>query len=225
MESKALALGKQVCFCHSEGERIMVIRSFILLMSLSVPMLAYAAELSVSPTKLKLFPPSPQITVLNVTNSSDKPVNVQVDVQTWSQDETGQPILQDTSDLIVFPKLLKIEGKTERPIRVGYRGKWPQIEQAYRIFVEELPVADPRKAKTLGISITVRFSVPAFVGYRKTAPMPSFQIEHVEKRESVLKIGVRNTGNSHFPVDNIVADLWDEKGAFFFLSLYQDAMS
>ncbi len=215
MESKALALGKQVCFCHSEGEIIMVIRSFILLMSLSVSMLAYAAELSVSPTKLKLFPKQ-KFTVLNVTNSSDKPVNVQVDVQTWSQDETGQPILQDTSDLIVFPKLLKIEGKTERPIRVGYRGKWPQIEQAYRIFVEELPVADPRKAKTLGISITVRFSVPAFVGYRKTAPMPSFQIENVEKRESVLKSWVRNTGNSHFTVDNIVADLWDEKGAFLF---------
>jgi len=194
----------------------MVIRGSILLMSLLVSMLAYATELSVSPTKLKLFPKQ-KFTVLNITNSSDKPVNVQVSVQTWSQDETGQPILQDTSDLIVFPKLLKVEGKTERPIRVGYRGKWPQIEQAYRIFVEELPVTDPRKADTLGVSVTLRFSVPVFVRYREeTAPKPKFQIENVEKRESVLTIGVRNTGNSHFTVDNIVADLWDEKGAFLF---------
>jgi fimbrial chaperone protein len=199
-----------------EGEIIMVIRGFILLMSLSVSMLAYATELSVSPIKLKLFPKQ-KFTVLNVTNSSDKPVNVQVYVQTWSQDETGRPILQYTSDLIVFPKLLKIEGKTERPIRVGYRGKWPRIEQAYRIFVEELPVTDPRKDKALGVSVTVRFSVPAFVMYREeTAPRYQFQIENVEKRESVLTIGVRNIGNSHFTVDNIVADLWDEKGAFLF---------
>ena len=194
----------------------MVIRSFILLMSLSVSMLAYAAQMSVSPTKLKLFPKQ-KFTVLNVTNKSDKPLNVQVSVQTWSQNETGQPILENTSELIVFPKLLKIEGQTERLIRVGYRGKWPRIEQAYRIFVEELPVKDPRKDNTFGVSVTVRFSVPAFVRDREeTAPKHHFQIENVETRESVLKIGMRNIGNYHFTVDNIVADLSDEKGTNLF---------
>jgi fimbrial chaperone protein len=194
----------------------MVIRNFILLMSLSVSIQAYAAQMSVSPIKLELFPKQ-QFTSLNVTNQSDEPINVQVSVKNWSQDEMGQTLLQNASDFVAFPKLLKIKGNKEGLIRVGYQGKWPRVEQAYRIFVEELPIKDPRTDKSFGVSVTVRFSIPAFVRDRKeTAPNPHFQIENVETHDSVLKIGVRNIGNYHFTVDNIVADLSDEKGSNLF---------
>ncbi len=185
----------------------------LIIWSLSFPV--YAVQFTVAPVKLKLFPEQ-KSTVLKLINRDDQAVKVQVYVRTWSQDETGSDIHQETSELIVYPKILTIEGHQERPLRIGFQGKWPQqTEQAYRIYVEELRVKDSRESQGIstGITMLLHMSIPAFVMPNQTVSTPQFEIEHIEKRNAVLKVGVRNTGDSHFMVSNIEVNWLDKNGS------------
>jgi fimbrial chaperone protein len=186
-----------------------------LLIIWSLSFSVHAVQFTVAPVKLKLFPEQ-KSTVLKLINRDAQTTKVQVYVRAWSQDETGSDIHQETSELIVYPKILTIEGHQERSLRVGFQGKWPpQTEQAYRIYVEELRIKDSRESQgvSTGITMLLHMSIPAFVMPNQTVFPPQFEIEHIEKRDAVLKVGVRNTGDYHFKVSNLEVNWLDKNGS------------
>ena len=96
--------------------------------------------------------------VITVTNEAEEKLNVQMKAMEWSQDADGKDVYTDTSDIIFFPKIMTIEKKEDRIIRVGIKALAVLREKTYRLFVEEIP--EPKKAQGTSVAIAIRFGVP-----------------------------------------------------------------
>jgi len=161
---------------------------------------ARAGSFAVVPVKLDLDART-TTAVLKVTNQGTAQVAVQVSAKAWTQGPQGDPVYEDTPDVVVFPKLLTIEPGEERILRVGYRGpKAGDTERAYRLFLEEIPVAAEPEA---GLAMTLRLGVPLFVAPRKARRAPA--LGALALADGTLAVTVENRGNAHVVVGRITA--------------------
>jgi fimbrial chaperone protein len=166
-----------------------------------------AGSFTVSPVKLH-FNFKTKTTVIRITNNNDEKVTVQLDAKEWSQDEPGPDIYQQTKDIVFFPKIITIEKKEERIIRVGYQGnESAATEKTYRLFLDELPVTKPGE---MALRFALRVAVPIFISPLKEIKKPS--IEKVKLLEGKLAVKVKNSGNIHFIVGEITAIGLDSLG-------------
>jgi fimbrial chaperone protein len=118
-----------------------------------------AQSLQVSPVTVDL-PPLSRSTFLTVANGTGEPVQVQVRVFRWSLVD-GQDKLERTGDVVVSPPMLTArrgEGNVVRIIRIAQAPV--ACEEAYRVFVEEIPSRKRVQAAT--IVLAVRHSIPVF---------------------------------------------------------------
>lgn len=164
-----------------------------------------AANLAISPTSITLHPKKDTAS-LTFTNRDAKPVTLQLFLKTWHQDEVGKTLLSDSRDVVVFPKMLKIEPGQERPIRVGFRGQWPEIERSFRVFADELPQIDVEEGTT-GVVFPVRLSIPLFVRDQAENVDPKIEIEAIQTHQGQLRIGIRNHARQHVAIIKILAQL------------------
>ena len=126
---------------------------------------------------------------------------LQVGTKAWSQNDQGAPVYQDTPDVVVFPKLLTIEPKEERLLRVGYRGpRTGEVERTYRLFIEEVPVGAEAKA---GLSMNLRIGVPLFIAPHKTRR--DVVLGDLALADGNLDVPVENRGNVHVVVGRMTA--------------------
>ncbi|MBM4137860.1 MAG: molecular chaperone [Nitrospira sp.] len=56
---------------------------------------------------------------LNVRNSGDRDFSLQLRVYKWSQDAHGEDIYEETTDIVIFPKIVTIKKGEEKIIRIG----------------------------------------------------------------------------------------------------------
>lgn len=120
---------------------------------------AQSASLRVAPTNLELIAPD-SAAVLNVGNSAESPINVQVRVFRWSQ-ENGQERLEPTNDVVASPPMIQLRSGGENLVRVVRVSKRPiNGEESYRVIVDELPDARRQQAGT--VSMVLRHSIPVF---------------------------------------------------------------
>ncbi|SEH05020.1 fimbrial biogenesis chaperone [Candidatus Venteria ishoeyi] len=180
----------------------------LLLSYFSLPV--FSANLAISPTSVVLSPKH-NTSSLTFTNRSNKPVNLQLFLKTWHQDELGKTQLSDSRDVVVFPKMLKIEPGQERPIRVGFRGKWPKIERSFRIFADELPTFNAEKGTT-GVFFPVRLSIPLFVRDQSDVLSPEIKLDSAQTYQGQLRLGVQNQGRQHVALSKISVKLQDQHG-------------
>jgi len=164
-----------------------------------------AAGLTVSPTKLHIFP-TQKSAVLKLVNKKDKAVRLQVFIKAWSQDDNGKTVLSDSKNLVVYPKLLSIAAKGERPIRVGFQGKFLPTEQAFRLLIDELP--DVSKKQGIGVVMPVRLSIPVFLNNSNQTEKPKFEIFSAQKQGEYLQVSIHNQGSQHFMLKQLKAQLW-----------------
>jgi len=177
------------------------------LAGLAAPAPARAGAFAVVPVKLEMDGRA-TTTVLRITNQGEAQVAVQVSTKTWSQDADGQPVYADTTDVVVFPKLLTIEPGEERLLRVGYRG--PQAgktERTYRLFLEEISVGGEAKA---GLSMNLRIGVPLFVAPDRARRAPALKALALD--DGTLGVTVENRGNVRMVVGRITAAGVEEGG-------------
>ena len=157
--------------------------------------LASAGDFGVSPIRVDLDRGT-KSALVTVTNDDHKPLAFQVRVMEWTQDIAGADQYADSTDLVYFPRQLRIPPKESRVVRLGYKAPASHVEKAYRLFIEEL--ADPERdpART-SVAITLRFGVPVFV---RPASM------HLAGELNLTAAGgapvalVRNTGTVHFRI-------------------------
>ena len=119
---------------------------------------AYAGEFGVSPIRLDLDK-SVSTGVIAVSNDGDTPLNFQARAMLWTQDAAGQDRYEDTQALVYFPRQFQIPPHEKRVVRIGYRSPALKLEQAYRLFIEEIPDAKPRSNQT-AVNVAARFGVP-----------------------------------------------------------------
>ena len=159
--------------------------------------IAFGGSFVLNPLKIEITP-NQKIKEIDVTNTSTETIHLQVESFLWEQNEQGRPVWTKNKELIYFPKIFKMKPKEKRVVRVSYKGDFPKIEKAYRIFIRELPVTEPGKK---GVKVSLRLSIPLFIKPKKQFVKLDFEKINVEN--SNLKVVVRNRGTVHTVVKSV----------------------
>jgi fimbrial chaperone protein len=160
---------------------------------------ARASIFTVTPTELDLSV-SATSGLLTLRNGSKLPLRFEVTVFKWSEDEKGVMKLEPSTDVTFFPKLVELAAGASRNIRVGINaGTARDVEQSFRIFIEELPNQSAPSANT--VALRTKVGIPVFV--RPAKPTRSALIERVSVESGKVMTRVKNTGNLHISVDRI----------------------
>jgi fimbrial chaperone protein len=172
----------------------------------------WAGDFSVSPIRLDLGP-NVRSGVITVKNEGKNKLSFQLKAMAWTQDAAGADQYADTGDLIFFPKLMTIEAGEETLVRVGARKPVVPVENAYRLFIEELPgpVEAVPEGKSARINVLLRFGAPVFVTPLK--PVDSAEILDVGLAKGTVAVSIRNTGNRHQMVQGVQLKGTDAQGA------------
>ncbi len=137
---------------------------------------------------------------MTLRNLSKAPLRFEITVLTWSEDERGNMTLQPSTDVTFFPKLVELAAGASRNIRIGINaGVTRDVEQSFRLFVEELP--DESAATANAIMIRTKVGIPVFV--RPVKPARTAVIDGVSVSDGKVLARVRNTGNLHINVDTV----------------------
>jgi len=156
---------------------------------------------NVSPLKIVLSGKSSSA-LLEITNQSAEPLRLQLSVSSWDQSPTGQIMLRETEEIILFPSLLTVEPGEKRKVRLGAVTPRELTEKSYRIVLEELPpLAGLSAAAGNQIRVLTRMTIPVFLEPAKQ--IASGQIADLTVRQSVASFEIHNTGNTHFVVQQI----------------------
>ena len=175
-----------------------LVTSLLLMAVLISP--ACAADFQVMPTTMDLGA-KVKSGVFSVINNSNEKIGFQISVQEWNQDETGKDVYVDTKEIVFFPKVMSVEGNSQRVVRIGLKTPPSAREKTYRLFVAEIPT--PKKTQDVelnknikaGVTIAFRFSMPVFVQPLK--PQESCVFDQIEMSKGAVKAIVKNTGNVH----------------------------
>jgi fimbrial chaperone protein len=178
--------------------RYQLIAALALAMLLA-PHAASASNFTVTPTEVNLSA-SATSALVTLRNGSKLPLRFEITLFAWSEDENGKMELKPSTDVTFFPKLIELAGGASRNVRIGINaGAARDIEQSYRIFVEELP--DQSAPKSNAVAIRTKIGIPVFV--RPAKPARSAVIDSVSVAGGNVLTRVRNTGNLHVSVDTI----------------------
>lgn len=167
----------------------------ILFIGLFASFPSQADTLGVSPVRVTLSAQNP-VASITVKNASDRPKSIQLRLYRW-QHEGPETQLTATKDLIAAPPIAVIPANQTQIVRVGLRIKPdPEIEQSYRLMIEELP---PKN--NVGIAMTLRISIPVFVAPENAAQNKlKWQVEH---RDNSSFLTVHNTGTAHAKINQL----------------------
>jgi fimbrial chaperone protein len=199
MAMKSEPRARVLCFLS-----VLVIISFLFLSLSSSP--AFQGDFQIQPTSLELGSNVKSGSFSVINNGSDK-LNVQISVMEWTQDETGKDLYEKTGDVVFFPKIMTVEPNEQRAIRIGMKGPPSLKEKTYRLFIEEIPTKKAQdiavtEKVTAGISIAFRYAIPIFV--QPVREKKSGVVERVEMSQGVVRAFVKNTGNVHIKLLNVM---------------------
>ena len=166
---------------------------------LLTPHAAIASTFTVTPTEVNLST-STTSALVTLRNGSKSPLRFEVTLVSWSEDERGKMTLNPSADVTFFPKLVELAGGASRNIRIGINaGLARDVEQSFRLFIEELP--DQSAPKGNAVALRTKVGIPVFV--RPAKPVRSAEIAGVSVENGKVLARVRNTGNLHISVDTI----------------------
>jgi fimbrial chaperone protein len=137
---------------------------------------------------------------LIITNLGDNDLSLQLKVYKWSQDTKGDDTYEETTDIIVFPKIFTMKKEEERIIRVGTKLSPGVNEKTYRIYIEEMPVKGPLPEGAT-VRIIAKTGVPLFISPVKADTKG--KIESITLKNGAVEIAVKNEGNLHFMIKSI----------------------
>jgi fimbrial chaperone protein len=158
-----------------------------------------ASSFRVTPTQVDLASPTASALV-TLYNEAKTALRFEISVFSWSEDERGVMDLKPSTAVTFFPKLVELPAGASRNIRIGFSGAAPRdVEQTYRLFVEEMP--NTSKPAGNAVAIRTRIGIPVFV--RPADPKRSATIDGVTIEGGRVLTRVKNTGNLHVSVDNV----------------------
>ena len=171
----------------------------VAIVALLAPHVAAASNFSVTPTEVNLSA-SATSALVTLHNGSKLPLRFEVTLVSWSEDEHGRMVLNPSSDVTFFPKLVELAAGASRNIRIGINaGTARDVEQSFRLFVEELPNQSVPAANA--VALRTKVGIPVFV--RPAKPTRTAVIEGVSVENGKVLTRVHNTGNLHISVDSI----------------------
>jgi fimbrial chaperone protein len=177
-------------------------RPFLALILALAPLVAGAAEFSVSPIRLD-FERGTRSAAVTVANDDARPLRMQLRLMEWTQDADGVDVYRDSEELVYFPRMMSVQPGEKRLVRVGLKSPAGAAERSYRLYLDELPSADAASTPAgSGLSFTIRFALPIFLPAAADAK-PAGTIESLGLRDGKLRVAVRNAGNQHFRISSV----------------------
>lgn len=171
------------------------------------------AGLDIQPIKI-YFDARSRIDKLTIKNVSDEDLSLQVRVFAWSQDANGRDQYEETTDIIIFPKIMKVLKDEEKFIRVGTNLTPSGDEKTYRIYIEEIHVASPKTDEGATVRMAMKIGVPIFISPLKSNPKGSIQSFSMSNGRPIVE--VKNTGNIHLIITSFNIKGTNEKGKEIF---------
>lgn len=136
---------------------------FMLLATALVTQPSWAGAIRISPVTLDMDDTT-TATSLSLVNDAPTPANLQIRIFKWEQNAAGEDQLLPTKEMVVSPPFIKMQPSNSYNVRVVKLDNRPvDIEQAYRIIIDELPTPNDSRKVTNGIGILIRSSLPVFV--------------------------------------------------------------
>src|SRR5580765_4211381 len=156
---------------------------------LLAPPAAIASNFTVTPTEVNLST-SATSALITLRNGGKTPLRFEVTLVSWSEDEHGKMTLNPSSDVTFFPKLIELAGGASRNIRIGINaGTARDVEQSFRLFVEELPDQSAPATAANAVALRTKIGVPVFV--RPAKPSRAAVIEGVSVENGRVLARVR----------------------------------
>jgi len=177
-----------------------MLRLFALTLAAWAPALS-AGEFSIVPLRVDLDRGSRSAEV-TIRNGDSAPLRMQVEAMSWHQDAEGSDRYEAADGLIYFPRVLEIPPGESRLVRVGIRAAPVTREDAYRLFIEQLPPPSIEPAPTgTTVRVLLRIGVPVFVAPAQIDRRP--EITRFDLQAGQVDLAVTNAGNVHFVADRV----------------------
>ena len=158
---------------------------------------AQAASLQVAPILLEVTAPG-AATTITLRNKGMKPIEAQVRVFRWIQDG-GEERLEPTEDVAASPPAVELAPAQDYVIRAVRLTKNPVAgEEAYRLFIDELPEA-PRRQHT--VNFVLRQVIPFFFDAPdSSAPEPAWR---VTQKGHAISLTASNGGDRRLRLSSV----------------------
>lgn len=165
------------------------------LLGLMAPLTADAEALRVSPVMLEIPAPAATAT-LTLGNQANQPRTVQIRVFRWLQ-EGGQERFVPMSDVVASPPMTELAPGARQTVRIVRPDGAPQRgEEAYRLFIDEVPDRTVRQGGT--VRFATRFRIPVFF-VEPGARLP--QVEwSVRQHGNMAVLEARNIGDTRLRI-------------------------
>ncbi len=151
--------------------------------------------LKVEPVLLTLEAPT-AASFVTLHNSDDKAMAVQARVFRWSEPDSTED-LQPADEVAVSPPIATIGPGEDYTVRVVRVAETPvRGEEAYRLWIDELP--DSRRRNAAGLNILIRQSIPVFFRAQDMAA-PNLTWSARRAGRTILVVA-QNTGDEHMRV-------------------------
>lgn len=162
---------------------------------------AMAGEVAISPLRVDFYG-DVRMSVVELTNTGVDKLAMQVQPMDWSQDFTGKDRYDVSEELVAFPPIFSIQPGETQVVRVAaQKPASADIEQAYRLFFTEIPAPLSDKTPT-ALRMRLRISIPVFDA-PDSGLDPEMEMENAWFDEGILKVRLKNTGNSHLRAQSL----------------------
>jgi fimbrial chaperone protein len=151
----------------------------------------------VSPIRLDLSATA-RSGAISVANDDQVALSFQMKLLRWTQNDKGEDLYEDSKDLVYFPRLMSVESKQKRVIRVGTQAPPAPEELTYRLAIEEMTPLE-EGARGPAVAVRMRFAVPIFVA--PLAPVTKTEVLNLAVARGEVRFTVANTGNQHVRVE------------------------
>lgn len=162
------------------------------------------ASLQASPVLIEMTDKAPSA-VVTIRNTGSNPIEVQTRVMRWTQSE-GQETLEEADEVIASPPMTTLKAGSNYAVRIVRTAKGPvEAEEAYRVFVDQLPDTDGQRSGT--IALVMRHSIPVFLGTGQSGqPKVTWQLG---SRNGKLTLRATNSGTRRLRLANVSVKLAD----------------
>jgi fimbrial chaperone protein len=157
----------------------------------AAPLAARGVTMEVAPVIIDLGRAAPSA-IVTIRNSGTAPTRYQLSAASWTEARTGQPELEPSQELSIFPPLFQLGPGEERKVRVGAVVPPGATERAWRLFIEELPPPATTSPAGASIRIRTRFALAVFLA--PALPRRSAALS-LARAGGGVSLTLRNTGN------------------------------
>lgn len=179
---------------------------------------ASAAGVLIGPLRLELGVHTPRAT-LSFTNSGERSIDLETDVQTWTQQDDGNEVKTPSDDIVISPAFATVPpGKTQL-FRLAMRQPLPPAaERAYRVLLSDVSDDAEETPASLGENaIKLRFpvthSLPLFLQTLAESEPAKLAMDACPAPAGEVCLRVRNTGEHHTGLNEITlnSDGWKQQ--------------